>query len=61
MKLFKSKRSTKQDSSSELSENDLINLYEVRDHSLEDVCQEPEVLAKDLEKNFSANELNACQ
>lgn len=58
MKLFKSKRSIKLDSSSEFSENDLINLCEVSDHSLEDVCQEPEVLAKDLEKSFSANELN---
>lgn len=58
MNLFKSKRSIKQDSSSEFSENNLINLCEVSDHSLEDVCQEPEVLAKDLEKSFSANEFN---
>lgn len=58
MKLFKSKRSIKQGCSSEFSEKYLINLCEVSDHSLEDVCQEPEVLAKDLEKVFSANELN---
>lgn len=58
MKLFKSKRSIKKGSSSEFSEKYLINLCEVSDHSLEDVCQEPDVLAKDLEKGFSANELN---